>query len=258
MTFATVIDALLLPQSARVDKRVPKKLLLELGASTAADKRQIQNSVEEIHWIAALKPTNIGVQEYKDDVRHYQEIAVLTAILHAGQPPVRLTELIHRVVPYPVLLITMQAESVTVSLAHKRWSLGEPGKVVIEESRRTAPFRPEAPQPVVTQFLISLALSNLPSRDLFALYQGWLDRVSALEAAMITGSFTLPDSTERSIALHTGLEYHSQIRAELTALRAKADREKQVNRRVELNIEIKRLEQKLAAVMNKLTTGERQ
>ena len=46
---------------ARVDQRVPKKLLLEHGAPTAADKRQINDGIEELLWVAALKPTTIGV-----------------------------------------------------------------------------------------------------------------------------------------------------------------------------------------------------
>ncbi len=39
MNVAPVINALALPTDARVDQRVPKKLLLEQGAPTAADRR---------------------------------------------------------------------------------------------------------------------------------------------------------------------------------------------------------------------------
>ncbi len=76
-----VIAALALPAEARVDQRVPKKLLMEQGAPTAADKRQIQDGIEELRWVAALKPSNIGVPAYRDDVREYLEIAVLSVRL---------------------------------------------------------------------------------------------------------------------------------------------------------------------------------
>ena len=72
-----LLAALDLPASSRVDQRVPKKLLLENGAPTAADKRLINDGIEELLWLAALKPTTIGVPEYRDDVREYLEIAVL-------------------------------------------------------------------------------------------------------------------------------------------------------------------------------------
>lgn len=77
MTAATVIEALALPAGCRVDQRVPKKLLLENGAPTAADKRHISEGIEELLWLAALKPTTIGVPAYHDEVREYLEIAVL-------------------------------------------------------------------------------------------------------------------------------------------------------------------------------------
>ena len=66
-----IIDALGLPPEARVDARVPKKLLVEQGAPTAADKRAIQDGID------ACKPTTIGVPSFVDDTREYLEIAVV-------------------------------------------------------------------------------------------------------------------------------------------------------------------------------------
>ena len=70
--------------------------------------------------------------EYRDDVREYLEIAVLRLTLRAGAKAARLVELVHRAVPYPVLLSTEQGERAGLSLAHKRWSQGEAGKTVLE------------------------------------------------------------------------------------------------------------------------------
>lgn len=252
MNFAPIIDALALPSDARVDQRVPKKLLLEQGAPTPSDKRQIQDGIEEMLWVAALKPTNIAVPAFRDDVREYLEIAVLTATLRSAAKPTRLIELIHRAIPYPLVLVTAHGDTVTLSLAHKRWSQGETGKVVIEDVRRTAPFRPDTPTAEEAPFLASLAVSRLPTRDLFALYQGWLDRVAALEAAQITGTFAPPDSPDRASALREGLNTHARLQRDIVVLRAQAEKEKQLNRRVELNLEIKRLEAKLVAVAEKL------
>jgi len=252
MNFAPVINALALPPDARVDHRVPKKLLTEQGAPTAADKRQIQDGIEELLWVAALKPTNIAVPAFRDDVREYLEIAVLTATLRAGAKPARLVELIHRAIPYPLVLVAAHGDTVSLSLAHKRWSQGETGKVVIEDVHRTAPFRPDTPTAQEASFLASLAVSSLPSRDLFALYQGWLDRVAALEAARITGTFAPPDSAGRASALRDGLDTHARLQRDLALLRAKAGKGKQLNRRVELNLEIKRLEAQLGKVGSQL------
>ena len=248
MNIAPVIDALALPPDARVNQRVPKKLLLEQGATTAADKRQIQEGLEELFWVAALKPTNIAVPKFQDDVRAYLEIAVLTAILRSGAKSARLIELIHRAIPYPVVLIAVLGDAVSLSLAHKRWSQGKTGEIVIEEVNRTNPIRPDALTSEEAQFLASLAVSSLPNRDLLALYQGWLDRIAALEAARITGTFAPLVSPNRAAALRHDLDVHAQLQHDLVALRARAAKEKQINRRVELNLEIKRKEVEIASL----------
>ena len=256
MNLATIIDALALPPDARVDLRVPKKQILEQGVPTTADKRHIQDGIEEMVWVATLKPTNIGVPAFRDDVREYLEIEVLTAVFRTAAKPARLIELIHRAIPYPLVLVTAQAGGAILSLAHKRWSQGETGKVVIEDLRQTAPFRPDAPAAAEAAFLASLALSGLPSRDLFALYQGWLDRVATLEAARITGEYAPPGTADRASALREGLDTRARLQRELTALRAQATKERQMNRRVQLNLEIKRLEAAQAACMQNLSPEE--
>ena len=73
-----LIAALDLPKAARVDRRVPKKLLLENGAPTAADRRLIGESIESLVWVAALKPTTVGIPAFVDEIREYLEIAVIS------------------------------------------------------------------------------------------------------------------------------------------------------------------------------------
>ena len=94
-----LIAALALPGSALVNRRVPKSMLVENGAPTPADKRRIRDGIEEIRWLAVLKPTTIGVAEYRDDAREYLEIAVLQVTLRPGARADRIIELMHRAVP---------------------------------------------------------------------------------------------------------------------------------------------------------------
>ena len=230
---------------------MPKKLLLEHGAPTAADKRQIQDGIEEIIWVAALKPTNIGVPAFEDVVRQYLEIAVLTVELRSAARPPRLIELIHRAIPYPLVLATGQDGAVSLSLAHKRWSQGEAGKVVIEDVRLVA-LCLDAPSNQEDAFLASLAVSRLPSQNLFTLYDGILAQFSALEASRITGTFAQPNTAEDASALREGLDRRARFQRELDLLRARAAKEKQINRRVELNTEIRRIETEITNLVKLL------
>lgn len=252
MSLSLVMSGLALPPESRVDQRIPKKLLLEQSDATAADKRMLQDGIEDLNWIAALKPTNIGVPEYRDEVREYLEIAVLSVTLRGGAKT-RVTELIHRAIPYPVFLIAVQGQEVfMLTLAHKRWSQGETGKVVIEDLRSTGDLRRGAPKAEESLFFASLALPALPRSNLFALYQAWIDRVDALEAAAVTGEFINPNSGQLTLTLRGDLDIHARLRREAALLRAQAAKEKQLNRRVELNLAIKRIEAELEAVTARL------
>lgn len=252
MSTEALIEALTLPPDTRVDQRVPKKLLLEQGAPTPADKRHIQDGVEEVFWVAVLKPTNIGVPAYRDDTREYIEISVLTAGLRPQAKAGRLTELIHRAIPYPLVLVAEQGGATTLSLAHKRFSEAERGHVIAETLVQTTLLSAEAPSREETAFLASLNLAAQPRRDLFALYEGWCDRVAALDAARFTGSFVLRGAPEQAAQRRIALEEHARVQRAITQLRKQAATERQLNRRVELNLELKRFEATLAELTKTL------
>ncbi|MBX7122580.1 MAG: DUF4391 domain-containing protein [Opitutaceae bacterium] len=250
MNTAPIIAALALPAGSVVEQRVPKKLLIEQGTPAAGDKKQVQDGLAELVWQAALKPTNIGVPAFSDATREYLEIAVLVASLRPLAKRTRLIELIHRAIPYPVFLITYQGECVSVSVAHKRWSQGEAGKVVLDDAVvTTEPFDPAKLLPQHAVFLSSLSVSVQPSANLYALYHGWLARITALRAADITGRAEgVAEPTGDLEARRSALAEHSRLSAELAGLRATAAKEKQVNRRVELNLAVRRLESQIQTI----------
>jgi hypothetical protein len=238
----TLIEALDLPAGSRVDQRVPKKLLLENGAPTAADRRMISDGIDELLWLAALKPTTIGVPEYRDDVREYVEIAVLRVTLRAAGKATRLMELLHRAVPYPLLLLVEQGERLGVSAVHKRWSQGETGKTVLEGEVVAAEWDGEDGGECWPAFRGAMALGKQPRATLHALYQGWIDTLLALQAARVTGVFAMAPDAEHAALRRDALDECLRLDGEIARLRATAAKEKQMSRRVELNLELKRVE----------------
>lgn len=250
--FITFVDALELPPGARVDARIPKKLLIEQGAPTAADKRVIQDGIDELQWFAACKPATIGVPAFADDTREYLEIAVLGCAFRPGAKASRLIELIHRAIPYPVLLVTADESGLAVSAAHKRHAQNDAGRTVIAQVITASGLRADALDSAQIAFLKSLALAQQARSDLFALYAGWIARIEAVNAARLTGTFAASDNQEIIDRRREALDAHARLTKEIEGLRAKARREKQLSRRVDLNLEIQRRETDLAAYANHL------
>lgn len=242
MTFDDLIQALGLPESTRLNQRVSKKLLAEQDVATAVDRRQIQDDVDDILWLAALKPHLIGVPAYEDTQRQYLELAVLRLTLKPGAKPGRLVELLHRAVPYPVLLLTSSDAGIGMSLAHLRQSHNEADKTVLDGDLLAITCAAGALQgSVLTDFCAACALAQQPQNDLYALYQGWMDTVSALDIARDTGHFQRSMTRAQAAERHQALRQCRELQARLQQLRAQAQKERQLARQVALNLEIKQL-----------------
>jgi len=264
-----LISALALPASCRVDQRVPKKMLIENGAPTAADKRLLNDAIAEVHWVAALKPNTVGVPDYRDEEREYLEVAVLSITARgvkscadqgggasasdAPAKPVnttRLAELVHRAVPYPLMLLLATPQGLFLSLAHKRWAQNEAGKVVLDGDVATmniaGDLSPAHP------FMQSLALARQPQATLMALYKGWLDCLTALQAARYTGTFQAAGDPVQAAARRAALRECQRLDQEAARLRALAVKEGQMAKQVDLNLALKRVQADLAAARERL------
>ena len=262
MTLELLISALALPASCRVDQRVPKKLLVENGAPTSADKRLINDCIEEVQWVAALKPNTVGVAEYRDNEREYLELAVLfvtarpapqaegAGVVAGHVNTSRLAELVHRAVPYPVLLLLAAPKGLLLSLAHKRWAQNEAGKVVLDGEPATVDLAPDlsAEHP----FVQALALTSQPQASLLALYQGWVDCLTAWQAAKVTGTFTTTSTPAQAAARREALRTCQRLELESSRLRALAAKEKQMAKQVNLNIALNRISAELASARDQL------
>lgn len=257
-----LIAALRLPAEATVGQRVPKKMLAEnltsRGTATSADRKLLQEQIDEVTWVAALKPTNAGIPLYQDEVRSYLELAVLNVRLRRGSlldpnpakvspSMARLAELVHRAIPYPVLLVLDGGERLYLSLAHIRWAQKEADKTVLDgdliqgvfvHNGSTAASVMDAE--TVNAFLNAMDLSKQPRTDLLTLYQGWMDTLSAWQVAAVTGRFECV-SPQQATARRAALRRCHELDAQISSLRVAACKEKQMARQVAANLEIKAL-----------------
>jgi hypothetical protein len=213
-----LLAALAVPTTALVQKRIPKKMLAESGAATVADRKLVQDHIEELTWYAALKPGNAGVAAYEDEQRSYLEVAVVVAQLRSDPAPhtaaiaqqsarpvtistsiKRVAELVHRAIPYPTLLVLDSGGQLLVSMAHIRKAQRELDKTVLDDAPTITALGVGT---LAEAFLQAMALGKQPTQHLQALYQGWFDTLSAWQAVELTGQFSPAHSMPRSAEQH--------------------------------------------------------
>jgi hypothetical protein len=241
MTPADLHAALALPESTRLHKRVFKKLFLDRGDLRPADARVLSDAVATITWAHTLKPATVPIRPFRDDAHEYDEIAVLDVEITDRKAAARVAELIHRTVPYPVLLVSWDGEGVSLSAAPKRLHLQDRSRVVAEAIEASAWLDGAERSPAEASFLQSIALPGLPQTDFFALYTAWVQRILALACAGLSTRFEVPDNRpypERRAAL----DACRVLERDIAALRATLRAESSFARKVELNTEIKKLE----------------
>lgn len=243
----TLFDALALPASACMERRVPKALLAEHGATGAGDRKLVEGGIERLRWRASLKPATIGVPAFADDMHDYREIAVLTLEVRDDANIARLAKIAHAAIPYPLILIAGDERHGALSFAPKRRHERQADRFVAERLA-TAPPVATPVDGIAEEFLASLAVAQLPAADLWSLYEGVIDRAEAYAAARITGGFRLPADAHEAAARRTALAVHDGQAREVARLRKAAAAEKRLATRIELSHNISRAEAELRRI----------
>lgn len=259
MTADELITALGLPDSCRVDQRISKKMLIENSLPAPAstqNKRLINEHIETIQWLAALKPHTIGVPSYRDTVREYLEIAVVSVTLRPLQATVSgvaqragVAELIQRAIPYPMLLLVHSEGHLMLSLAHKRWAQNEADKVVLDGNMILLALHDDVHDLAFTQ---AFSLGRQPQTTLYALYDGWIDCVLALQAARLSGVFKLTTHLQHMAERRQALQDCQRLQYEASNLHAQAAKATQLARQVELNLALTRVKSELSIAKTRL------
>ena len=227
-------DALNIPETCKVDNVIYKKLFYENADLLAADKKLFTENVDKITWRYSLKPDNCFVKPYKDEVREYGEVEIIETALTRQAGEKRIAEIIMRTIPYPMLLVLKYEESVQLWAAHQRNSQNDSEKNVLEESVCTA-WLDSAEFEALSAKLDFQALRH---GNFYGLYTDVVDGISIHNAQGVMQN--CGDLTgEQARAL---LAQRQATESKIAALRAELKKETQFNRKVELNMEIKRLE----------------
>lgn len=174
-----IYNLLGIPDSCLVDAPIYKKMFLELADLSKSDKDLINNDLGKVIWKYSIKPETINIRPYKDEVREYEEMAVIEANLKNSPKAIRLSEVIMRSIPYPTLLILRYEDLFKVSAAHQRTNLNDSSKNTLEDIIFTDWIDHS------NEIFNKLSFNNLRTSNIFQLYTDIVDSINLWNAANI-------------------------------------------------------------------------
>jgi hypothetical protein len=245
-------DYLQLPESCLLDKRIYKKLFYENARMNTTDKKWFTADIENITWKYTLKPDLTTIQAFQDKDYSYDEIAVVELIVTTDKHLHRLTDIIHRSIPYPLLLVYRLESGFHLSVADKRFNKADDQAATIKEYWITDRIDEQLHDSADQAFVDQLAYEKQPRLNLKVFYKSWIDAFIAYKVSRVTGDFEMLDEhtkmQQRIETLNTYRDLEEQIKGLRTALK----KEEAFNEKVKLNVDIKKLEKQLKQTTKQL------
>lgn len=244
-TLEAFIDHLSIPKSCELNKPVFKKLFLENGILDIADKAALKDDVEKIRWLYTLKPATINIAGHVDSERDFSEVAVLQVDLTSAKRLKRIATFMQRSIPYPLILLFTQGNQVCLSVADKRVNQADKEKWVVEDILYTDWIDLAAPTAAQAAFLEDCNINSFSFANFLSFYKSLADRVISNNCASHSGRYEqgAADNIENKpgegrLERLRELEKLNLKKAEIAN---KLKREKQLGRQVELNTQIKKI-----------------
>jgi hypothetical protein len=202
------------PPQAKVGRVLPKSKIYQHGRVSAALRERFVRQVEQITWQYKLAPETINLPARSG----VAEIEIFDIVLKTDALDEDVLRAIDRAIPLPIVFQLQHGQRTRMVAAHKRPSAAEAGKWVIDGY-----FAGEWQPAAAERRALPIAL------DLLSLYEQLLR--SLLSQAARPGE-SLPEQVERLTQLRS-------LQSEYKKLEARLRKEKQFNRKVALNAELR-------------------
>lgn len=215
-----------IPDRALYNKQIPKnKFYAHMGADTKL-KRKFIDEIEQIVWKYKLSKDTVNLEPFKE----VEEIQIFEIILKQKYISIDILENIDRVVPYPILFILRFDGSIKLVIAYKQRNKIDPNKMIVQSYYQTDWMKEYQTQ-----------IDVLHGLNLKDVYDNILKQLLPIKSGF-------EDNIEDLIKLNKEQE---KLKREISRLEKRIKNEKQFNRKVELNIKLRKKKKELEKFIKK-------
>ena len=210
-----------LPQSTEFNKRVPKQKFYENITVTPILKRIFIDQIKVIYWRNKIAATTMNLAAGET----VSEIEVFEIRLAAPQLDVSVLKQIDKEIPYHILFLLEYEGKYQAWTAYKESTASGNNAFKVGTYYHTD-WLPEQELPLKVDGL-----------NIDAVYENFVRQIAG-DALQSDSAESLKESVERDAR-------RQELQKQITALQAKVRKEKQLNKQVQLNTELKKLRKEL-------------
>ncbi|POO87834.1 DUF4391 domain-containing protein [Clostridium sp. 3-3] len=240
-----------LPKECRIDSTIFKKVFYENANMNSLDKDIFKKDIDKIILRYSLKEENINVPSYKDDEIDYEEIEIIEVNLVSSNKYKRVCEIIQKAIPYPLIIVLTIDNKILINTAYKRINKNDEEKNTVEEYAFTSWIDGEDIKENEELFFKCLNIRNLSFTNMYKLYCSFVEKINILNASKFTGDFNNLEIKDIEEVNKLNEEINC-IDDEINKLKITIKKEVQFNKRMDINIKIKKLETKRNKLIEEL------
>ena len=209
-----------LPERTLYDQKIPKNKFYEKLGANSRLKDLFVNQVESIFWKHKLSRETVNL-EPTEEVR---EIQVFEIVLKQRELSQEILEKIDKAIPYPILHVLRWGEEAKLVIAYKQAHVTNENRAVVQD------YYESGWQPIN-----EIEGNLLQGLTLGAVYENIVRRLMPMQEAHIE---TLPEAVKRQLQ-------REKMERECARLEARLRNEKQFDKKVELNLKLRRIKKQL-------------
>ncbi|WP_411034294.1 DUF4391 domain-containing protein [Shinella sp. BYT-45] len=225
------------PRAAAFGRVIPKNKIYEHAGANTALKDLFVREVDQIVWLHKLAPETVNLAATKQ----VAEIQVFRITARTATLDAQVLRAIDKAIPFPLIFEVVHGDRVRLAAAYKRPSEADSARWVVGDyfqGEWQPEDAPRAPLPVAL--------------NMGALYERLLEPLVAGQTAkLVSGMVEAPQppaESEKPVSLEERIARAEAIKAQargVERIKARLAREKQFNKRVAINAELRAAQQEL-------------
>lgn len=234
-----------IPISCKINRKLTKKQFIENFPLKPNEKKILSETVDNITLEYLLNKDNININPFVNEDVDYSEVAFIKVKIFNVDKLKQISTIIQNI-PYPLIVLFVYEDSICVNISPKRINKNDSTKLVIEETYFTKWIELKNAKKIELDFIDSLKIHNHPFTDFLSFYKSYLDKIIAFNASEHSGSLKVNENTKAI------LDEIANCESEISELKNKIKKETSFNDKVNMNIQLKKINDKLKGLKEQL------